>query len=372
MNARLRSLALACAVTSSAAVAQYHWPAAYGSAPGNAVLNAPFTALPGQPTSTTRMMVVIDPASLPFPPGTTLTRISLRRDTSYQSQAYGSITGELIVKIGRAASVPEQVRDVRFARLWDGVPTRVYKGTAPFVVPGAPAPGSSLPPFDVVVPFTTSFVWQGGPLAIEFLFTPAAGTSAWRVDGFARARPRNGSSQKIGDGCTGSNGFRPFHYALPETTMPGALLTVQVEGLQSAQPLAVHMLGFASLPQPVDIGPFGGPAGCRLYIDPFVFFTRPTGDPSWQFQRAVSAVQLPAQPSAVGLPLFSQWALLDSGVGAPLQLTLSDALRITLGQVAVPMPTPRARTVWKYGATGFDTDSGKLVLDDYGPVLRFN
>jgi hypothetical protein len=363
-------LALAGAAFAVPLAAQYHWPAGYANTAGNAVLNSPFTALPNQPTGRTRMMVVIDPASLPFPTGTTLTRLSLRRDTSYQSQAYGSSSGSLTVRLGRAASPPDQVRDVRFARLWQSEPTTVFSSTT-FTVPPAAAAGSSVPGFNVVIPFSTNYVWQGGPLAIEIQFAPSAGISTWRVDAYARPRPRNGTSRQIGAGCIGSNGIAPYHYAFPETTMPGAPLTVQVDGLQVAQPLAVHVLGFASLPQPLNLSLYGAPQGSRLYVDPFVSFTRSTTASSL-FRRAVSTIQLPAQPSAVGVPLYSQWLAFDGGVNAPLPLVTSDALEITLGQVAVPVPNPWARTIWKYGASGWDDDSGKLVLDDYGPILRFN
>jgi hypothetical protein len=124
---------------------------------------------------------------------------------------------------------------VRFNRLWDGLPTTVYRNLPPalFQVPAGPAPGAALPPFDIVIPFTTSFPWQGGPLAIELVFAPTAGTSTWRVDSFVAAAPRHGSSRSLGAGCRGTNSFVPFHYAMPETTMPGAQLEVQVEGLPS-------------------------------------------------------------------------------------------------------------------------------------------
>ncbi len=51
---------------------------------------------------------------------------------------------------------------------------------------------------------------------------------------------------------------------------------------------------------------------------------------------------------------------------------MSDAQRITLGQIA-PAPTlPRARTIWRYGSSGLNSESGRMVVQEYGPVIRFN
>jgi hypothetical protein len=76
----------------------------------------------------------------------------------------------------------------------------------------------------------------------------------------------------------------------------------------------------------------------------------------------------------VGAVLHSQWLCFDTAFGAPLPLTASDVQAITLGPVALP-PGPRsARTWWRYGAdpTAQGHEAGRMVPDDYGPVLRFN
>lgn len=369
----------AIAAPSAVARAQFVWPAAYATAPGNAVLNAPFSVRPGHPTATTRMMVVIDPSSLPFPIGTALTRLSLRRDVGYASQGYAGLSGNLTVRVGRVLAPPADVRDVRFARLWDGAPTTVYRNMSPalFTAPGAAPPGSSVPPFNLVIDFTTSHVWQGGPLGVELLFTPTSGTSVFRVDAFLRPSPRNGTSRLAGTGCAGSNGFVPMHHVLPETARPGAVLTTQVDGIRSGQAIAFHMLGqqnatWLGLPLPFGLAAFGAPPTCFLRIDPVVIATVPCGNPSALFARATSYAPIPAVSAAVGADLYSQWLLLDGGLAAPLQVTVSDAQRITLGPIAPTPATVFARTIWKYGATGYDDDSGRMVLDDSGPVLRFN
>lgn len=365
--------AIVCAALVDAAQAQFVWPPAYASAPGNAVMNTPFSSPPGHPSTTTRCMVVIDAASLPFPAGTVLNRLSLRRDVSYATQSYAASSGSLTVKLGRAIAAPDRVQDVRFDRLWDGVPTTVFN--APFVVPGGPAPGTSLPPFQVVIPFTANHVWQGGPLAIEFLFTPASGSPQWRVDAFAFGA-RNGTFRGAGRGCAGSNGFTPMHYPLPETTMPGAVLTTQVEGLQSGQMFGIHMLGVQNatwngLPLPVSLSLLGGPAACSLRLDPVLLQVGVATNPSALFQRATSYVPLPASPLAVGFLLYSQWLLLDSGISASLQAVVSDAQAITLGQVLPPPAPHAARTIWRYGNVLLN-DAGRMVPYDYGPILRFN
>lgn len=362
--------------------AQYYWPAGYVAAPGNAVMNAPFTTQPGYPVPGTRCMVVIDPASLPFPIGTVLTRISLRRDTSHATQGYAAETGNLIVKIGRAVATPSQIQDVQFSRVWDGQPTQVF-AQAPFVVPAAAAPGTSVPPFNVVIPFTTNFTWQGGPLAIDFLFTASTGPSPWRVDAFAVDRPQTGTGRPAGGGCRGSNGFIPFHFVLPETAMPGAQLTVQMEGSRlppypgAPESFAYHLLGlqnstFLGSPLPMPLTAFGGPPGCFLRVDPQLTIRTVVSSPSALFARATNAIAVPAHPALVGAVIYSQWLLFDTGLAQPLPVTVSDAQAITLGDIAPPPATLAARTIWKYGATGFDDDYGRMVPDDYGPILRFN
>jgi hypothetical protein len=175
-----------------------------------------------------------------------------------------------------------------------------------------------------------------------------------------------------GGGCAGSNGFRPFHYAFPETTLPGAIMATQLEGIESSQALAIHMLGFNSLPAPFDVGTVGATPGCLLRIDPALFLTAPVSNPNSQFQRAISRVQVPLVPQVVGQPFYSQWFSFDNGLGAGLPIVFSDAQLITIGQVPPASIPARARTIWKFGATGFDLDSGKMVSHDYGPVLRFN
>ncbi len=378
----IRSAAwVALAATSSA---QFYWPAGSASTAGNAVMNAPFTSQPGHQTTSTRCVVILDPASLPFPVGTVLNRLSLRRDVSYPNQAYGGATGSLFVRIGRAPSVPDQTHDVRFSRLWEGPPTTVFDAVStPFVIPAAPAPGSTVPPFSIVIPFTTNYTWQGGPLAIELLWTPTSGSSAWRIDAFARPRPQSGTFRPAGAGCQGSNGFTPLHYALPETTMPGAVLTVQMEGSRlppspgSIERFAFHVLGlqnstYQGQPLPISLAGSGGLPGCFLRVDPLLTFTVPVSNPSALFARATSNVALPAHPALVGMVLYSQWLMFDTGYNVPLPIIVSDAQAITLGQVAQPAVPHAAMTIWKYGARRFGSDTGNMVPDDYGPALRFN
>mgnify|MGYP003342218685 CR=1 FL=1 len=113
-------LVAAIAALSSALPAQFVFPSAYAGTLGNAVMNAPFTALTGQPTGSTRCMVVMDPTAVPFPVGTVLTQVAFRRDGAYPSTAYGGFTGNLTVRMGSVIAVPDAVQDVRFARLWNG------------------------------------------------------------------------------------------------------------------------------------------------------------------------------------------------------------------------------------------------------------
>lgn len=368
---------LAAAALAAVLPAQFVWPTAYTGAPGNAVMNAPFTAQPGHATNSTRCMVVLDAASLPFPTGTVLSQLSLRRDVGYGNQSYSGSSGTLTVRIGPAVAPPDQIQDVRFARLWGAAWTEA--AVIPnFAVPAAPAPGGSVPPFSIVIPFTRTYTWSGGPLAIDMVFTPSSGSAQWRVDAFAQPRPQHGISSPAGAGCVATNGFAPYHYALPETAMPGVPLVVQVEGgvLPSspvaAENFAVHVVGLQNLPAPLPLAVVGGPSACMLHVDPLLTYTVLVGNNSKLYARATNTIALPAQPSFVGAVLFSQWLLPDTATNAALPLIASDAQAIMLGAIA-PAPQARlARTVWKYGATGFDNESGRMVPDGYAPILRFN
>jgi hypothetical protein len=360
--------------------AQYVWPASASGQSGNAVLNAPFTTLAGQPTNATRLMVIFEAGSLPFPIGTAISQIALRRDVAYSGQSYAGFSGTLLARMGRALVPPAQVQDVRFARLWDGAPATVLS-TSSFTVPAA-APGGAPPPFSVVIPFTRPFTWQGGPLAIDLVFTASSVPTTFRLDGSASQAPVTGSFQSVGGGCAGSNGFTPYHYALPETTMPGSVLKFELAGARLASnPSALenfcfHLLGlqnvtYQGLPLPLSLGSYGAPASCQLRIDPIANMLVFMNNPSAMFARATNTSALPPAAWLVGAPIYSQWICFDTALNTPLPVTVSDAQRVVLGQVAPPPPPNAVRCIWKYGATGFDIDSGRMVLHDYGPAIRF-
>ena len=375
--------ALVALSLSASAAAQFVWPPQQAAAPGNAVMNAPFRSVAGAPTTKTRCMVVLDAASGPFPIGTTVTQIALRRDASYGAQGYAALQGSLRVRMGRAVAAPDGIQDVRFARLWQGAPTTVYDApNGTFSSPAAPPPVGGAPPFSIVVPLQRPFQWQGGPLAIEFLYTPTAGTSLWRVD--AVATPRSaGSFRSLGPGCGGSNGYRGQQYVLTETAVPGGQMQVVVEGAVrpvapgSLQDVAIHVLGasgtaIGGVPLPLDLGPLlGTPSGCLLRNDALATLTVPLANPSLLFGRASNQVAVPATPAIAGAQVFSQWLLFDLALSAPFRATVSDGIEITVGSYVGAVTPRRARTLWKYGATGFDIDSGVMADGEYGPVLRF-
>lgn len=380
MNA-LRPLlhAAVASALASLGAAQSVWPPSFASVRGNAVMNAPFTVAPHHATTTTRCCVVLDAATLPFPQGTVLTRLSLRRDGAYP-QNYAAASGQLMVRIGRAAAAPGDLADVRFAGLFDGPSEAVYISTPqnPFVLPAATAPtGTGPAPFGVVIPFQANYTWNGGPLAIEMTWTPASGSSAFRVDAIALPR-RNGTSRTVASGCTGSNGFAPTHFVLPETTSPGAVLQTQLEGTRTpttlAETLALHVLGLppTSPAFPLPLSLIGGVPNCHLGVDPLVTQLLAVSNPSRMYARAQSFFPLPAQQSLVGGVLYSQWICFDTAFGTPLPMTASDVQAITLGPIVVPQAPRSVRTWWRYGSSLQGQEAGRMVPDDYGPVLLFN
>lgn len=379
MSFRSPSMAVAL-VLAGVLPAQFVWPAAAAGQSGNAVCNAPFTTLAGQPTSGSRLMVILDSAAVPFPIGTVVNQLALRRDVAYLGQSYASFSGSLLVRMGRALLPPAQVQDVRFARLWDGAPTTVFP-TGAFTVPAA-SPGGAPPPFALVIPFSRSFTYQGGPLAVDITFTAGSTPTMFRLDGIASAAPEPGTFASVGGGCQGSNGFTPYHFALPETTMPGAVLTFELAGARlPPSPTAIenfcfHLLGlqnstYQGSPLPLSLGAYGAPAACQLRIDPVANVLVFMSNPSALFARARNTAMMPPAAWLVGTPIYSQWVCFDTGLGMPLPAIVSDAQRVVLGQVAPPPPPHAARSIWKYGATGLDIDSGRMVLHDYAPVMRF-
>ena len=132
----------------------------------------------------------------------------------------------------------------------------------------------------------------------------------------------------------------------------------------------------SSLPQgqplPYNLSGVGAPATCVLRVDPLINTFVVVSNPSALFTRAAAPLALPPHPLLVGAILYSQWLCFDSGVATPLAVTVSDAQAITLGSIAMPPMPHAARTIWKYGAIGLGNDHGRMVPDDYGPILRFN
>jgi hypothetical protein len=363
-------------LVNACAAAQAAWPPAFASVRGNAVMNAPFTVGAHHTSPTTRCCVVLDASTLPFPIGTVLNRITLRRDGAYP-QGYASASGQLTVRLGRASAAPGDLNDVRYVRLFEGEPKAVYVSSpqSPYILPAAAPPtGSGPAPFNIAVPFQNSYAWMGGPLAIEIAWTPLAGSSAFRIDAVALPR-RNGVSRTIASGCTGSNGFEPTHFVLPETTNPGAILQTQLEGARSpthpTELLALHVLGTAP-GSPMPLSMIGGVPGCSLRVDPLLSQLFVVSNPSRMFARATSSASLPAHAWLVGFVLHSQWLCFDTAFATSVPLTASDVQAITLGPVVLPEAPRVVRTWWRYGSASQGQESFRMVPDDYGPVLLFN
>jgi hypothetical protein len=140
----------------------------------------------------------------------------------------------------------------------------------------------------------------------------------------------------------------------------------------------LHLLGTSGtqaggVALPLDLGPLlGTPTGCLLRTDVLLSSLIPISNPSQLFARARQQIAIPLHAAFAGARLHSQWLLFDLGQNTPLPATVSDGLEITLAPLPPPTAARRARTIWKYGAAGNSVDSGRMVLDGYGPILRFN
>ena len=381
MSPALRPVVALCAVLLSGDLTcqTWVWPASYATRPGEGALNTPFSVATGVATNASRLLVVIQAASLPFPSGTVIHELAFRRDRQDSSTAYGAMSGQLRVLIGTTSVAPDQIHDAHMGDLWSAAPTQCLD--AAVSLPAAAAPGATLPGFTAVFPLAAPFTWTSGNLVIDLRFIATPPTT-WRVDAMASPPQQDGRLRPIGAGCRGSNGFLPISTASLDTAVPGSTLHLRVDQTripataQAPDNFALSWLGdsasqYSGVPLPFSLQPLGLPSGCWLRTSMTAVQVVPVGSPSLVFARAESFWRLPSDPGLVGATLYAQWLLNDSGLTAPLRMTVSDALAITLG---TPDPAPHrwiGSVLWRYGATGSDHESGVPPYQELAPVIRF-
>jgi hypothetical protein len=366
-------MGLLCTVAARAQATRV-WPTGYASTPGQDAMSSPFTVNRAAPGNKTRSMTTIVGSSLPFGPGSVVTRLGFRRDARYRSVTYqASQAGHLSVYMGaiRSAATPNANMDAN----WLGAPSLVFD--ANLDVPAAAPPGTgTAAPFSLTLTLGQPFTYRGGDIAIDLTFQASPG-SLWRRDAVALdAGPATGSWLTIGSGCAGSQGFTGYTYPRIESTVPGRTLQIELEGAVLPSTLGLNILGesmntFAGVPLPFNLQAQGLGSSCFLRCSIALAQPVAVATASTQFSRGRAQWPLPNSPSLVGATLFSQWLLSDPGVTSPTKLTVSNGIAVTLG---APDPNPRTiagRTIWRYEACGCVLDGGAFSSKEFVPITEF-
>jgi hypothetical protein len=220
------ALALISLAGTSGAQGSSVWPQGYASSAGEGAQNAPFTVTASHPEKRTRSMTTMAGASLPFGAGSVINQIAYRRDSRFRSSSYGGYSGgRLTVDIGPVWSAERPA--AAFAANWAGAPSRVFD--ANFDLPAAGPPGASVPPFTIVIPFSQSWTYGGGDMAVDLLYAGSP-PGRWRRDAVRVPVQTNAEFRQIGPGCRGSNGMSPYTYPFVEEGVPGRTVTLHLTG----------------------------------------------------------------------------------------------------------------------------------------------
>jgi len=355
------------------------WPSRYKYVSGETPQATPFTISPNHQSRQTRNMTLINPGSLSFKKGTSLSGIAFRRegesDMTYQAQTGGTLR----VTLGESSRT-ELSMSHSFRNNLPKTPTTVFNTSLnlPKVTPGT---GWPPPPFTIQINFTKPYAYNGGSLVIDLLYNNSSAISDWYRDGDTMDRgDLLGRSASIGRGCTGSNGYRPYTYGIPGTALPGRELMIYMYGAvvpgKPEEKYAFNILGytdknFGPLPLPFDLSLVGMGSGCKLYQNIFFLDIITLDTTSPKYARGYALYDVPASPLFTGATLFTQWICNDSQVGSSMKFTVSNGAEIFLGE---PGKTPGyGQTLWLYGAKGDARDVGETSPGkDFIPIIRFS
>lgn len=262
-----------------------------------------------------RQQNLIDGSHLAALVGRSLTALEFRRHAAAEIYQGGAMS--LSVTLSHAAHGPLEASQAYAANVGANA-TLVFQGTV--ALPTSPAvaagPGATVAWTSANVlriPFTTPFVYQGGPLCVDVVGAPIAGQNAtwWMAD--AVAEPVAGAAVQLGGGCGAYGGSaHAWSHVGVRSLLPGAYAPFEAYG----PPGSLGLCAFGSrspLPIPLALLGFNSPAGCSLmlatidalHVAPFV----PAADPGLLHRGGLASTQLrvPNDPAVFGATLTTQW-----------------------------------------------------------------
>lgn len=346
--------------------AQRVWPGVYANSPGEAAQETPFTVNSLSTPRGSRNATLIEGSTLPFRPGSVLDAIAFRRDSSFQSETYPARTGRFELRIGPIHDALEPTAGLR--DMWSDSPSRAAFGE--LSLPTAPPPGAGPAPFDLRVPFDLPFVWTGGDLGIDLVFTSSS-DAPWRRDATWRRPLVDGRTAVFGAGCPTSDGLVPQAWIDADSAHPGGALVTRLQHAPLPVGLPALLYYGSRRSTPLALSAIGMPSSCYLHLDPVVHLATLTEAPSTLQATAAVSVPLPSNPGLVGAGLDAQWLVADPALPNTTPVVASDALAITLGAPAASA-AGLGRSFWGRGVQLVGIEyTGRLGPIDHVPILRF-
>lgn len=244
--------------------------------------------------------------------GRTITAFELRRTAANEVYQGGSVS--MSVRLSAAAVPPLQASN-EFASNVGSAPVQVFAGvvTLPTSPPQIGPSVAWVPQNTLRIAFTTPFVYTGGPLCIDIVGTPIAGSNAdwWMAD--AMFEDIAGTTLDLGGGCGTYGG--PTHQwsnIARRTLLPGAYARFFAYG----PPMSFGVAAFgtrASTPIPLSLLGFNSGSGCNLMLGSLdallLSVFEPETHPGLTARGGVAdiRIKIPADPAVFGATMTTQW-----------------------------------------------------------------
>ena len=285
---------------------------------------------------------------LRFPKKVFLVRsLSFRRDGSKRGvfPAHSWKVGVVLSSDG--VPLPSEASEITFLAN-HGKDVAVVFTPKAFQWPRASFPSKAPAPFQAQFKLDHPFLlFQGRNLCVDLLSETGTGksiSSYWYVDAFSSSwATSSGSTKNFGRGCSFGFQLRAKLPPLDGEARIHATAWTRGRGLFSFLMLGESRTSFMGLPLPFDLSPLGA-KGCRLSISPRIFLFG--GKSGVDVRGTVGfSIALPKLSTLVGMKLFAQPLVLDSGAGS-LGIRTGSAQEWHLGKISEPLP---CRTLYDSG-----------------------